>query len=304
MYLPMNYGQINTLENAFIPSMVKNRNNKVYAFWERALFQRACSTIIFNVPDIWKGSIRDFLYWCLFRYGYVAVFNTDEFGTVFNPCNLNGFNFYYQPTNCIIANPRLTESLDLKIGEDCELLKLTPDYMGIWDIVGYYAEKLAVMDGALNTSIINSKMAYILACKNKATAEAMKKLMDKINSGEPAVFFDKAIPNDPASKDTPYQFLERDNIKSSYITSELLMDIQTVLNAFDSQIGIPTLPYQKKERMVTSEAESKVLDATSRSVIWFDTLTESIEKVNAMFPELKLSAELRYKGGEEINEFS
>ena len=29
-----------------------------------------------------------------------------------------------------------------------------------------------------------------------------------------------------------------------------LRDIQTVLNSFDNEIGIPTVPYEKKERMV------------------------------------------------------
>lgn len=294
MYLPLNYKQLNIAESTYIPSMVKSMNNLVYDYWVRALFQRACSTLIINVPDKWDGSIRDFLYWCLFRYGFVAVFKTDELGTVFNPCNINGFNFYYQPTNVLIANPRLQSSLDLKIGEECELIKLTPDYRGIFDVINYYAEKLAVLDNAINLSIINNKFSYILAGKTKAVAEALKKMFDKINRGEPAVFLDSKLTDDPITKDSPFQFIERESLKNNYITTDQLADMQTILNNFDAEIGIPTIPYHKKERLVTAEAESRNIDSVSRSLVWFDTITNSLKDVNKMFPDLNLSAELRY----------
>ena len=189
----MNYEQLNMVDSSYIPSMVKTMNNKVFDFWVRSLFQRACSTIIINEPEQWNGQIRDFLYYCLFRFGFVAVFDRDEVGTVFQPCTLYGYNFYYQPTNALIVNPTLSQDLDLKIGEECQILKLTPDYLGIWDIITYYAEKLATLDSAINMSIINNKFAWIVGAKNKAAAEALKKLFDKINRGEPAVFFDKKL---------------------------------------------------------------------------------------------------------------
>lgn len=295
MYIPLNYDGLNIKSVTFIPSMVKNINNRVYDYWVRALYQRACSTLIINVPEIWDGATRDFLYWCLFRYGFVSVFNTDDLGTVFNPCNVYGVNFYYQPTNCVIANPSLNESLDLKIGTDCEILKLSPDYRGVFDIINYYAEKFAVLDNAINISIINNKFSHILAGKTKAVVEALKKMTDKINRGEPAVFLDKTLADDPVTKDTPFQFIERSHsMKENYITTDQLSDMQTILNNFDAEIGIPTLPYHKKERMVTAEAESRNIDAVSRSLVWFDCMTNSLKDVNKMFPELNITVELRY----------
>lgn len=302
IYLP--YHQLNIVESTFIPSTVKVRNNRAYGFWERSLFQRACSTIIFNVPETWEGNIKDFLYWCLFRYGFVAVFRSDKLGTVYNPCTLSGFDFYYQPTRAIIANPALPESLDLTIGKDCELIKLTPDYQGIWDIIGYYAGKLAELDTSVNVSILNSKYSWLVGAKNKAAAETMKKAFDSIQKGNPLTVVDAKLPDDPASKDTPFQFLDFGSLKENYILSDLLQDWQTLLNAFDAEVGIPTIPYQKKERMVVSEAESRVVDSTSRSVIWYDTLSNSIAEVNKMFPELQLSAELRYQDSFEDQEES
>lgn len=297
MNIPVNYNKIRNINATYQPSSVKYFKTKVFQFWQRALFQRACSTIILELPDEWSGSVTDFLYYCLMRFGYVAVFDDPELGKVFNPAQLTGINFWYQPTKAIIANPAIKRSLELKIGQECELLKLTPDYIGIFDIINLHAEKLALMDCALNMSIINNKFAFLISAKNKAAAEALKKIFDQINEGNPAVFFDKKLADDPATKSEPWQFLERSNLKQSYLTDQQLQDFQTILNNFDSEIGIPTIPYQKSERMVTSEADSRIIDSTARISIWKDCLDRSMKIINDKY-DLNLSCSLRYDPAE------
>lgn len=295
-YLPLNYEQINVAAGTYTPSTNKNVNNKTFQYWERSLFQRACSVLQFELPEEWQGSVRDFFYYCLFKYGYLAVFQTEELGKVFQPCTLNGYDFYYQPVTAQISNPKYNANLE--IGKDCEIIKLCPDYFGIWDVISYYAEKLSLLDNAINMSLINNKFAFLIGARNKTAGEALKKMLDKINRGEPAVIYDMKLLNDPQDKAEPWQFMERKNLKESYLTSDQLMDMQTILNAFDAEIGIPTVPYQKKERMVTSEAESRTIDATSRSVVWFDTISSSLVNVNKRFG-LDISVSLRYTEEQE-----
>ena len=291
-YHPLNYEQINVLAGSYNPSPVKAFNNQTYAYWERSLFQRASSILKFSLPDEWQGSVRDFFLYCLFRFGYVAIFESDKFGLSFQPCSLTGYDFYYQPVIAKISNPRL--QTDLTIGETCEILKLTPDFFGVWDIISYYAEKMSTLDGAINMALINSKLAYILGAKNKSCAEALKKTLDKINKGEPAVIVDsKLMMNNPNDKDEPWRYLDLE-VKKNYILTDLLEDFQSLKNDFDSEIGIPTLPYQKKERVNTKETVMRSYDGQSRSQIWFDTLTSSMEIVNRHYPQADLSVELRY----------
>ena len=246
-YLPLKYEQINIAAGTYFPSSIKAKNNQTFCFWERAFFQRACSTLVITMPDEWKEN-KDLMYWCLFAYGFVGCGRLPELGRWFNPGTLNGFDFYYRPRRFLLANPYYKESKDLEIGTECEIIKLTPDYRGIWDIIAYYAEKMAQMDVAINTAIINSKFAYIVGAKNKAAAEVLKKLFDRVNSGEPAVFFDSKLANDATDKGEPWQALFRDNLKQSYIVTDLLRDFQTLINDFDTEVGIPTIPYEKKER--------------------------------------------------------
>ena len=292
-YIPLNYNQINVGAGTFSPSPVKSYNNRTFGFWIRALFQRITSVIEFDLPDEWQGTVKDFFLYCMYKYGFVAVFDSDEFGMSFQPCAPKGYDFYYQPTDVVISNPLYQATL--KIGTECELLKLTPDYVGIWDIIEYYAERFSSLDNAINMSLINCKTPYILGAKNKTASSALKKIFDKVNRGDPAVIFDEKLINDPNTKDTPFQLIELlRNPKEAYLTTDQLMDFQTILNNFDAEIGIPTVPYQKKERLVAQEATMRAYDGCARSLTWFNTLTTSIAEVKKLYPDIILDARLHY----------
>ena len=290
-YIP--YQNINIAAGTTNPSMVKSYNNRTFAFWCRSLFHRAQSVLDIEVPAEWDGKIKDFFMYCLFKYGFICISYDPKYGYYFQPCTTSGYDLYYQPTEAIIANPVFEGSKTLKIAENCELLKLTPDYMGVWDIIEYYAEKFSVLDNAINMSLINNKFAFFLGARNKTASAALKKMLDLVNRGEPAVVYDMKLINDPTDKETPFQFFER-KLKDSYITTDQLQDFQTILNNFDAEIGIPTIPYQKKERMVSNEADARFYDAKARSVTWFNTLSSSIDEVHRLYPELHLSVKLHY----------
>lgn len=306
-YMPLNYEQINIRQTTYLPTSIKAHNTQTFKFWQRGLFQRACSTLLIKMPEIWQPN-KDLMYYCLFAFGYVGCGELPDLGKWFNPGTFYGFDFYYRPTEFILCNPYFKASENgrhLKIGKDCEIIKLTPDYLGIWDIITYYAEKLATIDVAINTAIINSKYAFIVGGKNKAANEVMKTLFDRINRGEPAAFFDKKLANDGTNDEEPWQFLKISDVKANYIVTDLLRDFQTLINDFDTEIGIPTLPYEKKERLVTDEAKSKSIDATSRSIVWYDTLKDSFDRANKFLNFAdgdKLEVTLRYdleEGGDE-----
>lgn len=303
MFYPLNYDQINLIEGTYQPSPVKNRNNASFDFWVRSLFERAQSSMIFDLPDFWQGDRMDFWYYCLFKFGYLSVqdltkidrIDAQKIGMCFNPVGLTGKDFYYSPTHAILSNPMLNDSLELKINEQCAIVKFSPSYMGCFDIIEFYADKLSQLDNAINVSIINNKFAYVLAGKTKGAVAALKKMMDKINAGVPAVFLDQRVLDDRESKDTPFQFLQRDNLKQSYLTTDQLMDLHTLLSDFDAEIGIPTVPYQKKERETEYESKSKVADGLARVLTWERCINASLENVNRLYPELNIAFRLRWK---------
>lgn len=304
MIPPFSWDEINLAAGLNRPSVVKNFNNTTFWYWARALYQRAAYTIVFkNLPENWDNSIRDNLYWWLFIRGFVGIFNTKEYGLVFQPGNVVGFDFYYRPRIFKYANPLAPDTgAEYRIGsavlpdkpdlEVCEILKLSPDYMGIADIICFYATKLANLSLSADISIINTRLARILGARNKAAAEALKKILDKINQGDPAVVYDIKLLDDRTDKAEPFQDFQLPSLKENYITDLQLKDIQTLLNAYDVEIGISTVPYQKKERMVVSEAESTQNESKARVTVWLETLTGCLNSVNATF-RTDIGVELR-----------
>lgn len=296
-YFPFNYETINKQTGQFMPSSIKARNNRSFWYWERSLFQRASSNIVIDgMPDEWTGEVTDFIYYCLFRFGFMMTTNIKKYGQIIQPCTLSGQSFYYAPVSAKISNPNLPADVkqDYEIHKECEIIKLTPDYYGVWDIIDYYAEKLSLLDNAINMSLVNGKFAWVLGAKTKSMAQALKKMLDSINQGNPAVIYDQRILDEQATKSEPFQFLDFGSIKDKYLTPEQLQDFQTILNNFDTEIGIPTVPYQKKERMVVSEAESKQVESIARVTVWVECLNRSFELVNKMYG-MNLSASIRYQ---------
>ncbi len=307
-YLPLNYDKINLIEGTYQPSAIKN-NSASFDYWVRSLFQRASSNLIFGLPLYWQGDISNFWYYCMLKFGFVSVQDLtgkgkrgNELGMCFSPVGLSGQNFYYQRTHAILSNPTLDESYELEIGKECELVCMTPDKMGIWDLIERYAELLSNLDNAINMSIINNKVPFILGGKNKAAIQALKKIMDKVNSGQPAVFYDSRIQDDAQTKDTPFQFLKLlENPKQNYLTSDQLMDLHTILSDFDAEVGIPTIPYQKKERETAFESQSKIADGQARSLVWKRTIEDSLKNVEKLYPDLNITFKLRWDIEQEVN---
>lgn len=300
-WLPLNYEKLNLGTATYTPNTVYF-NSRSYAYWCRSLFERIKSVIdIDGLPESITGDhgAVDLLYYVLILQGYVAFTNKiGKLGLIFQPCTISGYSIYYAPTDILISNPAIKNIPNkLKIGTDCELLKMTADFRGLNDIIIRYAEKLANIDNAIDNAINNSKLAYVGYGKNKAGVEALKLIMDKIQSGEPTVYMKNAplpdIKQGTENSESPVNFLPVLDVKTNYILTDLIADQQSILRNFDTEIGIPSVPYQKKERMVADEANSQRIDSQARANEWIECLNDSAELVNALYGT-NISAKLHF----------
>lgn len=292
--MPYGYEKINIAAGTEFPSTVKLFNNTSVLYWSRSLYQRAASVFEWEVP--WKGDKMDFMVYCLFRLGFIVVTDLPEYGLIWQPCTVSGYNLYYQPTKALISNPAIRRgSRKIQLGKTGELIRLTPDYCGVFDVISRYAQQLANLDNSVNMAITNSKIAWILGAANKSAAATIKKALDLINQGNPAVVFDykKLLAGNPNTGEDPWKLIDLE-VKKNYILTDLLKDFQTILNNFDAEVGIPTIPYQKAERMVNSEANSRMIDSQARVLTWLECLNSSADRVNALYPAANISFSLTY----------
>lgn len=283
-YIPLNYEAINAFTGSYTPNAIKNHNNAAYHYWFRTLYQRLTSTLDFTLPEYWN---EDLFYYMLFGIGWIPVFNTPEYGVIFQPGAFAGVGLWYQPTRVNIQTPYIN-LMDLKIGEDVELIRLTPDYLGAFDIIDKYAAELAEIDGSINQSIINQRFAYLALAQNKAAAATLKEAVDHINEGEPLVVIDKYYDPKQEEQTDPFTFVNFE-VGRNYITDKLFADLQSLLANFNTEIGIPNIKYEKKERLTDDEAVMNNAETDARLDCWLEWLKESIDRVNALFPDLNLS---------------
>lgn len=303
-YFPLNFSQITNINSVNLPSTIKQRNNRAYSFWCRSLFERAMSVFEWRLPESWLGPQDELMRFVLAHNGFGLVAHEKDFGYFFQPCTLSGFGFFYQPTKAILSNPALNKTYN--IGVDCELVKMTHDYFGIWDIIDYFATKLSQLDTSINTALVNSKNAWMLFGSTKSAALALKKAVDLINQGEPAVVFDSRtlLKQDAINENKePVIKIDLGARENAEIVGIQLQDVQTILTMFDTEVGIQTVGgnQAKKERLTEFESESKLFEAQARCTIWLKELQDSFTRVNNLFPELDLWVNLR-KPDQDCNE--
>ena len=275
---PYYYNYINAETSQVTPSTVHVKDSGLCRYFTKYLLQKAMSVFEWDLPETWN---KDYFLYVLYCWGYVAVVNTDKFGVIPQGCGLKGYDVLYAPTHAVIANPLLSGILEPRIGTQCELLKLQPDFSGILDLVGHYAEQMALASQSVSVNVLNSKLSYVFTAKTKALAESLKKMYDQIASGEPAVVIDSRLKNAADGEETWKAFEQ--NVGGNYIVTDLLADLRKIEAMFDTEIGIPNANTDKRERLIQDEVNANNIETYSKCAMWLENLQDACKRVNDMF---------------------
>lgn len=275
---PFYYNYINAETSQITPSTVHVKDSGLCRYFTKYLLQKAMSVFEWDLPETWN---KDYFLYVLYCWGYVAVINTDKFGVIPQGCGLKGYDVFYAPTHAVIANPLLSGILEPRIGTQCELLKLQPDFSGILDLVGHYAEQMALASQSVSVNLLNSKLSYVFTAKTKALAESLKKMYDQIARGEPAVVIDSRLKNAADGEETWKSFEQ--NVGGNYIVTNLLADLRKIEAMFDTEIGIPNANTDKRERLIQDEVNANNIETYSKCAMWLENLQDACKRVNDMF---------------------
>lgn len=293
MWCPQGMDKINLIQNYFQPSGIK-ADSRYTDMFDRMLYERVAS--VFAIKYNASFDI-DYFKYVLLGGGYICITNTAKYGVVAQYATLYGYNIYSKPTMASIltyATNDTLEKTDMTIGKDCALLYLRPSRCGIFDIIGYYSYKLALVASAFDMNVFNSKLAFMTAAKNKTAAQTIKKIYDEVQSGNPAVTFDSSIKNDSLKNDDNglWETFNKD-LRQNFIAPELIETFEKLLDEFDTEVGIPSIASDKKERLTVMEAGKNDVESVTRLTTWLETLQQGINEANMLYPELNLSITIR-----------
>lgn len=290
MNMPIPFSIENLVKSSVSPSGVQYTNNAAFGFYCRYLWQKLVNVFTYDLPEDWAS---DTVQAALFGNGCMAVVPTAQFGLVAAWATPGGYDVNMEPQFLVIANrllPTLTGK-QLIIGRDCAAVHIAPDWSGAVDLIYTYATKLALAMQAIDVNLINSKIAYVFAARDQASAKSFKAMMDKINTGEPAVVVDKALFNDDGS---PNWQLFTQNLKNTYLVSDLLCDLKKIEDEFDSKVGIPNANTDKRERLITDEVNANNAETAIIAAGWLDHIQKGLDQVKAMYG-VDIKIDWRYK---------
>ena len=288
--VPFYYDYINTIDSSQQPANMHVLNTQVGRFYQRYLLKKALSVFKWTLPAWWDENY--FLY-VLYCRGYAAIFDSGKFGVIPQECGLQGYNVFYRPTHCVIANP-LLDIKRRKIDEDCVLMQLQPDYMGVLDLCGHYAEKMALASSAINQNLWHTKIATVFFAGSDAEQQSVKKAFDRMSDGSPMVVVNKNLRD--ADGNLKYEVFNRD-VKQSYVISDLISDLRKIEAEFDTRIGVPNANTDKRERLITDEVNANNVETHILADMWMDSIQDGIEKVRDMFG-IEMKCEWRYGDGD------
>lgn len=271
------YNFINQYNSVISPSTVHVKNTGLARFFKRYLLQEAFSVFDWKLPENWD---KNYFLYVLYVIGFIGIIETDKYGVIPQHGGLGGYTVQYQPQYMLINNPKFSGTLKPVIGEDCVCLKLQPDYCGLYDIVDYYGDMMALCAEAIGGNLLNSKLSFVFAAENKTAAESFKNLYDKIASGEPAAFADKNLFDDEGKLRVT---MFNQDVGSNFIADQLLEAMRTIRCQFLTDIGIPNANTDKRERLITDEVNANNSETRAKCAVWLDELQAGCARVKDMF---------------------
>lgn len=237
-----------------------------------------------------NGINVDYILNTLITRGYI-IFTETKAGVLPLRGTVTGNNYMYMPTTATIVVPGL-DSMERTISEDCEILYLERT-MDNWfwtfnDIIDVYAEQLASADGAIEVNLMNSRGAFIAEAETKAQAETIKSLYNDITNGDPLVVYR----SNELSKDGLNVFFG--NVKNNFIV-DLVQDAKrSIMNEFLTVIGINNANTDKRERLITAEADANNVELAVNIADWKMNLKNCCDRINKMFDTINFEMKLKF----------
>lgn len=208
----------------------------------------------------------------LLFYGRALFFYDDEIGGFFHtPCNLPGpFNIYYES---IVREAYSFDYRETYTIENSVLIKasqtMVPDYLSIWNYVPRIADAIRAIDVHMQTL----KRPYVIVCEEKQRNTVIRTI-NRITDNEIAVIGEKGMTGSDISVL---------NLNSSSNLSEMWSCVKQYYNAVFNSLGIKNAFTDKKERLVTTEANGQT--NSTRHALESELYAREVaaEKINSMF---------------------
>ena len=225
--------------------------------------------------------------------------NENEQGLlIFAPYSINQWNIEDEPSVIAFVNTRgatfIPTSLQ-KVNKDCVIGWAHSSHAPIRSLVRYYIDKIVEVENTISTNLFVHKLPRLIVCSPEDKAR-VQDLMEQIEKGEKKLFLDaqdvEAIKNVLDS-----------GANTSYIIDKLYQYKQNLENELLTFLGINNVALEKKERLITDEANSNNQLINDSSECFLDCLKAFCEGIkNVLDYDISVEAKSSPASNEEMED--
>lgn len=192
---------------------------------------------------------------------------------VFVPYAVNQWNVEDEPSVITLVNTRGATFIPRTpqiVNVDSVIGWAHTSHMPVRSLVLYYIEKIVDVENTINTNLFIHKLPRLIVCSPEDRAR-VQEIVEAIERGEHKLFLDA---NDWAAIKNVLE-----SQQGSYIIDKLYMYKQNLENELLSFLGINNIQVEKKERLITDEAESNNQLINDSSDCFLDSLKSFCEEI-------------------------
>lgn len=207
----------------------------------------------------------------LFERGYVCFFKRRQGSFMVLPCNPNGkVNPYNDPLGYRIFGVGCQFNRD---ADDCVIIRNNLLALATRDFVMHYVNKLTEAERTMDVNVKACKTPVIFACDDKDVM-SFKRIFQMVDGNVPAIFADRGLNLDAI---TAFQT----GVK--FMGNELMDYKRSIESDVLTFLGQDNTPVDKKERLITDEAEANDQLISSFADLQFDARKKACDEINKMF---------------------
>lgn len=197
-----------------------------------------------------------------------------------------GLNVYGEPLYYLATGFNYQRRLSI---DDCVLIRNNDLRKPTHDFIMFYVNKLTEAERTMDVNVKACKTPYIIACDDKDVL-TFKRIFQLIDGNTPAIYADKGLNLDSLN------VLKTD---AKFLGNDLMDYKKTVENELLTLLGFNNLCVDKKERVISAEANSNNQLIDSFAELQLKSREKACEEINEMFG---LSISVKRREGENIVE--